>query len=63
MALGVASGFALAWPVLKGISSVANWIAENKLDAFGWTAFFALLADPWVQWTAKVGKMMGYVFY
>lgn len=56
MALGVASGFAVLWAVLE-------WAAQNKLDAFGWTAFFALLADPWVQWTAKVGKMMGYVFY
>ena len=40
-----------------------RYAAENKLDAFGWAGFFALVVDPWVQWTAKVGKMMGYVFY
>lgn len=54
--MALAASGSIVWGVL-------TYLAENKLDAFGWAGFFALVVDPWVQWTAKVGKMMGYVFY
>ena len=51
-ALGVASGFAVLWFLLR-------WAAENKADAFGWAGLMALIADYWYPWTPQVAKIMG----